>query len=274
MGAVFTSSATQHGDQESTILSVHTVLLHFGMGIPGLPYSFKEQTDNSCVIGGSPYGAGTAAGGDDSLFADATTSQERGSRGGTSPNCLPASPPRLSNVSLPPFADLKGPEHDLEENDRGLLPRRGLRLVLRAVPTPSRPLPRRYPGTAGSRAEMVRVFGSMERANDVILGHWGACRQAADDPGTIGIDGRRAQAFEYPSGLLGALARKAAEAQGGQPGHLDHVRRGSESPPDRQPQRGRRQGPGLHRSRDGIRSRQVLRNGRVEVPSNQLREHT
>jgi NAD(P)H dehydrogenase (quinone) len=66
VGAVFTSSATQHGGQESTILSTHTVLLHQGMVIVGLPYSFAGQMAVSEVTGGSPYGASTIAAGDGS----------------------------------------------------------------------------------------------------------------------------------------------------------------------------------------------------------------
>jgi NAD(P)H dehydrogenase (quinone) len=66
VGSVFTSTATQHGGQESTILSTHTVLLHHGMVIVGLPYSFQGQTTITEVTGGSPYGATTIAGGDGS----------------------------------------------------------------------------------------------------------------------------------------------------------------------------------------------------------------
>ena len=62
VGSVFTSSATQHGGQESTILSFHITLLHQGMVIVGLPYSFAGQMDNSEITGGSPYGASTIAG--------------------------------------------------------------------------------------------------------------------------------------------------------------------------------------------------------------------
>ena len=62
VGSVFTSTATQHGGQESTILSFHTTLLHHGMVIVGLPYSFAGQMDNSEITGGSPYGASTIAG--------------------------------------------------------------------------------------------------------------------------------------------------------------------------------------------------------------------
>ena len=59
VGSVFTSTATQHGGQESTILSTHTVLLHQGMVIVGLPYSFQGQMSLSEITGGSPYGAST-----------------------------------------------------------------------------------------------------------------------------------------------------------------------------------------------------------------------
>lgn len=60
---VFCSSATQHGGQESTILSFHTTLLHLGMIVVGLPYSFAGQMGLTEVTGCSPYGASTIAGG-------------------------------------------------------------------------------------------------------------------------------------------------------------------------------------------------------------------
>jgi NAD(P)H dehydrogenase (quinone) len=63
VGSVFVSSATQHGGQESTILSFHTTLLHHGMVVVGLPYSFAGQMGVAEVTGGSPYGASTIAGG-------------------------------------------------------------------------------------------------------------------------------------------------------------------------------------------------------------------
>ncbi|MBI5666169.1 MAG: NAD(P)H:quinone oxidoreductase [Nitrospirae bacterium] len=63
VGSVFTSSATQHGGQESTILSFHITLLHQGMIIAGLPYSFQGQMRIDEITGGSPYGASTIAGG-------------------------------------------------------------------------------------------------------------------------------------------------------------------------------------------------------------------
>lgn len=71
IGSVFTSSATQHGGQESTILSFHTVLLHHGMLIAGLPYSFAGQTTISEMSGGSPYGASSITGGDGSRMPSA-----------------------------------------------------------------------------------------------------------------------------------------------------------------------------------------------------------
>ena len=63
VGSVFTSSATQHGGQESTILSFHFTLLHQGMVIVGLPYAFAGQMRIDEITGGSPYGASTIAGG-------------------------------------------------------------------------------------------------------------------------------------------------------------------------------------------------------------------
>ena len=63
VGSVFVSSATQHGGQESTLLGFHVNLLHHGMVVVGLPYSFTGQMRIDEVTGGSPYGAGTIAGG-------------------------------------------------------------------------------------------------------------------------------------------------------------------------------------------------------------------
>ena len=62
VGSVFTSSATQHGGQESTILTFLTNLLHQGMVVVGLPYSFDGQMRIDEITGGSPYGASTIAG--------------------------------------------------------------------------------------------------------------------------------------------------------------------------------------------------------------------
>lgn len=66
VAGVFTSSATQHGGQESTILTFHPVLLHLGFVIAGLPYAFQGQMGHGEVMGNSPYGASTIAGGDGS----------------------------------------------------------------------------------------------------------------------------------------------------------------------------------------------------------------
>ncbi|MBK4217679.1 NAD(P)H:quinone oxidoreductase [Paracoccus caeni] len=61
VGSVFTSTGSQHGGQETTIQSTHTVLLHLGMIVVGLPYSFKGQLRMDEITGGSPYGASTLA---------------------------------------------------------------------------------------------------------------------------------------------------------------------------------------------------------------------
>jgi NAD(P)H dehydrogenase (quinone) len=66
VGSVFTSSASQHGGQESTILTFIPTLLHLGMVYVGLPYSFTGQFGHDEVKGASPYGASTIAGGDGS----------------------------------------------------------------------------------------------------------------------------------------------------------------------------------------------------------------
>ena len=62
VGSVFASSATQHGGQESTLLSFHITLLHQGMVVVGLPYAFQGQMRIDEITGGSPYGATTIAG--------------------------------------------------------------------------------------------------------------------------------------------------------------------------------------------------------------------
>jgi len=66
VGSVFASSATQHGGQESTILTFHVTLLHHGFVVVGLPYAFQGQMRIDEITGGSPYGASTIAGGDGS----------------------------------------------------------------------------------------------------------------------------------------------------------------------------------------------------------------
>jgi len=66
LGAVFTSTATQHAGQETTITSFHTTLLHHGMVITGVPFSVPELSNVDEVSGGTPYGASTIAGADGS----------------------------------------------------------------------------------------------------------------------------------------------------------------------------------------------------------------
>lgn len=66
VGSAFTSTASQHGGQETTLFSLITNMLHFGMTIVGLPYTFKGQLGVDEVRGGSPYGATTIAAGDGS----------------------------------------------------------------------------------------------------------------------------------------------------------------------------------------------------------------
>ncbi len=63
VGGAFTSTATQHGGQETTIRDVHTMLLHHGLVIAGIPYSAEGLTQLDTIGGGSPYGASTIAGG-------------------------------------------------------------------------------------------------------------------------------------------------------------------------------------------------------------------
>lgn len=66
VGSVFTSTATQHGGQETTLTSFHTTLLHHGMVIVGTPYVIPELQEMGEICGGGPYGASTLAGGDGS----------------------------------------------------------------------------------------------------------------------------------------------------------------------------------------------------------------
>lgn len=66
VGGGFSSSASQHGGNEATLFSIHKTLLHHGLIIVGLPYSFQGQMGHDVVLGGSPYGATTIAGGDGS----------------------------------------------------------------------------------------------------------------------------------------------------------------------------------------------------------------
>lgn len=66
VGSVFVSTASQHGGQETTITSFHTTLLHHGMVIVGLPYTFAGNSEMTEISGGTPYGASTLAGNDGS----------------------------------------------------------------------------------------------------------------------------------------------------------------------------------------------------------------
>lgn len=66
VGSVFVSTASQHGGQETTITSFHTTLLHHGMVIVGLPYTFEGNSEMGEISGGTPYGASTLAGADGS----------------------------------------------------------------------------------------------------------------------------------------------------------------------------------------------------------------
>lgn len=70
VGAAFTSTASQHGGQETTLFSLITNMLHFGMTIVGLDYGFAGQMGHDKVRGGAPYGATTIAGGDGSRQPD------------------------------------------------------------------------------------------------------------------------------------------------------------------------------------------------------------
>ncbi len=71
VGSVFVSTATQHGGQETTITSFHTTLLHHGMVIVGLPYTFEGNAEMGEISGGTPYGASTLAGNDGSRMPSA-----------------------------------------------------------------------------------------------------------------------------------------------------------------------------------------------------------
>ena len=66
LGSVFTSTASQHGGQETTITSFHTTLLHHGMMVVGVPYAIPQLTSMDEIMGGSPYGATTITGSDGS----------------------------------------------------------------------------------------------------------------------------------------------------------------------------------------------------------------
>jgi NAD(P)H dehydrogenase (quinone) len=74
-GGAFTSTATQHGGRETTLFSIITNLLHFGMVIVGLDYGYAGQMTLDEITGGSPYGATTIAGGDGSRLPTANELQ-------------------------------------------------------------------------------------------------------------------------------------------------------------------------------------------------------
>ncbi|ATC65489.1 NAD(P)H:quinone oxidoreductase [Nibricoccus aquaticus] len=71
VGGVFASSATQHGGQETTLISMQTFLFHHGMVVVGVPYAAKEQMTIAEISGGSPYGSSTITGGDGSRLPSA-----------------------------------------------------------------------------------------------------------------------------------------------------------------------------------------------------------
>ncbi len=71
VGGVFASSATQHGGQETTLISMQTFLFHHGMVVVGVPYAAKEQMTVAEISGGSPYGSSTITGGDGSRLPSA-----------------------------------------------------------------------------------------------------------------------------------------------------------------------------------------------------------
>src|SRR5581483_3497502 len=84
VGSVFTSTATQHGGQETTITSFHTTLLHHGMVIVGVPYTEQRQMIMNEITGGSPYGASTITGGDGPVNRARTSWRSRASKAATS----------------------------------------------------------------------------------------------------------------------------------------------------------------------------------------------
>lgn len=80
LGSVFTSTGSQHGGQESTILATHVVMLHLGMVLVGLPYSFKGQSRMDEITGGSPYGATTLADDQDGGYRQPSANELAGAR--------------------------------------------------------------------------------------------------------------------------------------------------------------------------------------------------
>jgi len=80
VASVFTSTGSQHGGQEATILSTHISLLHLGMMVVGLPYTFKGQLRMDEITGGSPYGAATIADGEDGADRRPSANELAGAR--------------------------------------------------------------------------------------------------------------------------------------------------------------------------------------------------
>jgi NAD(P)H dehydrogenase (quinone) len=80
VGSVFVSTGSQHGGQEATILSTHVTLLHLGLVVVGLPYSFKGQLRMDEITGGSPYGASTLADGGDGADRQPSANELAGAR--------------------------------------------------------------------------------------------------------------------------------------------------------------------------------------------------
>lgn len=70
VGSCFTSTASQHGGQETTLTSMHTTLLHHGMVVAGIPYSDARLSSNQAISGGTPYGASTITGSDGRMPSD------------------------------------------------------------------------------------------------------------------------------------------------------------------------------------------------------------
>lgn len=68
VGAVFTATGTQHGGHEAAMISTQIAMMHLGMMVVGLPYSYAGQSNTEGIIGGAPYGAGTVAGGEGELL--------------------------------------------------------------------------------------------------------------------------------------------------------------------------------------------------------------
>lgn len=80
VGSAFTSSESQHGGQEHTLLSMHASLMHLGMVVVGLPYTFKGQTRMDQITGGSPYGATTLAVSEDGSYRHPSANELDGVR--------------------------------------------------------------------------------------------------------------------------------------------------------------------------------------------------